>query len=320
MHGLRKATSHLSQGTTITAVTHGYESSLDSNASSSEMSSGDSDYDNVLGDLDREPVSIWTWQTCGLPISGFLLAFLNATASGVVYGFFLGYMGLDSYVIASIGALMKLPEVFLLPLGILNDCFPVFGYHRKPYLVAAWFICGGALLTMSLRPLPAPYYCQYPDGTYDWYSPPCNPEIHEQKNWYMFPLFLLIAGAQVGSVAGEGLLLEYSLLEPEERRGQIKAEMTMVTTAGALASSAVIGFFMNGKAYLGTFDWGLSLSGLMTVCLLMVVLVVPISWFCVFEYQKDNRPSCGRHVKASWTPGRALGTDLSCTLSLCHGC
>ena len=274
----------------------------DSQVSAMELSSGASDAEaqNAFQHLRNEAVSIWTWKTCGLPISGFFLAFVNAIASGVVYGFFLGYMGLDSYIISSIGALMKLPEVLLLPLGVLNDCLPIFGYSRKPYLALGWLICGSALLVMSLKTLPAPYYCQFPDGTYDWMSPPCNPDIHSQRNWYVFPLFLLIAGAQVGSVAGEGLLLEYSRQEPIERRGQIKAQMTMVTTAGALASSVVIGFLMNSKAYLGTFDWGLSFSGLMTVCLVMVIFVIPISWLCVHEDRKTTRPSSREHMKSSW--------------------
>ena len=51
-----------------------------------------------------EPISIWTFQTCGIVFGGFLLAFLNHTCSGVAYGFFLGYMGLDAYIIASIAA------------------------------------------------------------------------------------------------------------------------------------------------------------------------------------------------------------------------
>ena len=56
----------------------------------------------------------------------------NALATSVGYGFFLGYMGLDAYVVLSINALMKLPQVLLLPFGMMNDCFPIFGQHRTP--------------------------------------------------------------------------------------------------------------------------------------------------------------------------------------------
>jgi len=295
---LRKSTSYLSQGTTLAAGTD--DESISVGSSTGESSAESDDGEPAFEEDELEVISIWTWQTIGLPVSGFLLAFLNATASGVVYGFFLGYMGLDSYVMASVAALMKLPEVFLFPLGMINDCFPIFGYNRKPYLLACWIISAGALLVMSLRHLPAPYYCQYSDGSYDWYSPPCNPDIHTHKNWYIFPLFVLIAGLQIGSTAGEGLILQYSRREPVERRGHIKADMTMVCTAGGLASSLVIGFLLNGKAYLGTFDWGLSFSGLMAVCLVMVIIVIPVSWFCVHEPQKTTHPALRGHAKSSW--------------------
>ena len=107
-------------------------------------------------------------------------------------------------------------------------------------------------------------------------------------------------GLQIGSTAGEGLILQYSRCEPAERRGHIKAEMTMVCTAGGLTSSLVIGFLLNGKAYLGTFDWGLSFSGLMAVCLVMVIIVIPVSWFCVHEPQKTTHPALRGHAKSSW--------------------
>jgi len=252
-------------------------------------------------------LSIWTWGTCGLPLGGFFLAFLNSASSSIVYGFFLGYMGLDAYVLLSIQALMKLPQVLLLPFGMMNDCLPIFGYNRKPYFVASWIISGSALLIMSLRPLPAPYYCQKDDGSYDVMSPPCNPSIHDEKNWYVFPLFILTAGVQLGVVAGEGLLLEYSQREPLECRGKMKAEFTMVTMAGSLVSSAAVGVFMNGKEYLGTFDWGLSFSGFMTMCLLMVTFLIPICLLCVHEPKKSTRPSCCTHVKGSWKLVRNKG-------------
>jgi len=255
----------------------------------------------LRADFQGEAVSIWTRQSIGIVFNGFLLSFLSATCTGVAYGLFLGYMGLDSYVMSSITALMKLPDVLPLPYGMMTDCFPIRGQNRKPWLLVAWTISGLALLSLSLKPQPAPYYCQDENGDYNWYAPPCNPEIHKEKTWYIFPLFLLTAGVQLGSVAGQALLLEYSQREPLDRRGQIKTEMTMVCTAGGLTSSFVIGLFMNSKAYLGSFDWGLSFSGLMTVCLLLVILIIPVTVLCVSEPPKSgHRASCRSHVKASW--------------------
>eukprot|EP00439_Symbiodinium_sp_Y106_P027174 s2067_g3.t1 len=311
---LKKAHSCLSQGTTaFTGLTPDNKSVVSESHASvqvPELSAIKPDVENALPC--GKPVSIWTRATIGIVLNGFLLAFLSATCSGVIYGFFLGYMGLDSHVLASIAALMKLPDVFPLPYGILTDCLPIRGQKRKPWLLISWAISAGALLTMSLKPQPGPFYC-FENGDYNWYVPPCNPGILKEKNWYVFPMFILTAGLQLGSVSGQALLLEYSQLEPLERRGQIKAEMTMVCTAGSLASSLVIGIFMNSKEYLGTFDWGLSFSGLMAVCLVLVILIIPVTVMCVYEPTKSGqRTSCRAHVKSSWelVQGKALSSLL----------
>ncbi|CAE7944903.1 unnamed protein product, partial [Symbiodinium necroappetens] len=309
---LKKAHSCLSQGTTaLTGLTPDNKSVVsESHASVPELNAVKADVENALPC--GEAVSIWTRSTIGIVLNGFLLAFLSATCSGVIYGFFLGYMGLESYVLASIAALMKLPDVFPLPYGILTDCFPIRGQKRKPWLLISWAISAGALLTMCLKPQPGPFYC-FENGEYNWYVPPCNPGILKEKNWYVFPMFILTAGLQLGSVSGQALLLEYSQLEPLERRGQIKAEMTMVCTAGSLASSLFIGIFMNSKEYLGTFDWGLSFSGLMAVCLVLVILIIPVTVMCVYEPPKSGqRTSCRAHVMSSWelVQGKALSSLL----------
>ena len=166
--------------------------------------------------------------------------------------------------------------------------------------MASWILAGSALLVMSARPLPEPYYCQHPDGSFDVLSPPCNPKIHDEKMWYVLPLLVVVAGIQMGCVAGEGLLLEYSQCEPVECRGKMKAEFSMVTMGGTLVSSAFVGVFMNGKEYLGTFNWSLTFRDLSSVCLLIVTCMLPISLRCVQEPKKLARPSCRTHMKSSW--------------------
>ncbi|CAE7533777.1 unnamed protein product, partial [Symbiodinium pilosum] len=99
-------------------------------------------------------------------------------------------------------------------------------------------------------------------------------------------MVLLVAGIQMGCVAGEGLLLEYSQREPMESRGKMKAEFTMITMAGSLASAGFVGVFMNGKEYLGTFDWGMSFRSLMAVCFVIATAFIPLSLWCVKEPKK----------------------------------
>ena len=57
---------------------------------------------------------------------------------------------------------MKLPQVLLLPFGMISDCFPIRGQNRKPYFLVAWrpgrrtlkrppYLCARSFRTGSLR-------------------------------------------------------------------------------------------------------------------------------------------------------------------------
>ena len=63
---------------------------------------------------------------------------------------------------------------------------------------------------------------------------------------------------------------------------------------------------------MGTFDWGLSFSGLMTMCLAMVVFIIPVSLLLVYEPQKTTHPSFRGHAQSSWklVKGKALSSIL----------
>mmetsp|Transcript_10516 Transcript_10516/g.19674 ORF Transcript_10516/g.19674 Transcript_10516/m.19674 type:complete len:594 (+) Transcript_10516:77-1858(+) len=262
-----------------------------------------------------KPLSIWTWQTIGVPLNGFCLAFTQGLCMSIGYGFFLGYLGLEPYVLSSVQSLMKLPEVLLLPLGLMTDCFPLFGSYRKSYLILAWGVTIIGLLILSFRTLPPPYFCQFEDGSYNWAIPPCHLETRAHKNWFAYPLCLVYFGTVLGTVAQEGLLLEYSMMEPPERRGQIKAEMTMVFLAGGQAASVVLGFFMNGREYLGSFDWSLSFTLIMRIVLGMAVVMLLLTKVCVHEPRQHARAEAvplSAHARASWklVKGKALASVL----------
>lgn len=53
-----------------------------------------------------------------------------------VYGFFLGYLNVEGYVYATAATIITMPWSFKFFFGAINDCFPIAGYRRKPYMVA----------------------------------------------------------------------------------------------------------------------------------------------------------------------------------------
>jgi len=51
---------------------------------------------------------------------------------------------------ASINTFINLPFGFKLFYGMVSDCVPIFGQHRKPYLVGGWGLCFAAALLGAL--------------------------------------------------------------------------------------------------------------------------------------------------------------------------
>ena len=70
------------------------------------------------------------------------------------YGFFLGYLNVPSYVYSACGTVITLPWSFKFFLGALNDCVPIAGYRRKPYMALGWAICCAMLVALSQLKLP----------------------------------------------------------------------------------------------------------------------------------------------------------------------
>jgi len=251
------------------------------------------------------PLSIWTRKTCGLPLSAFVFGFMNGTIHRTQYGFFLGYLGLEPYVLLSVQSMVRFPEVLLLLMGIMSDTFPIFGKHRKPYMLIGWSMCGLGLLLVALWPLPEPYHCIGPDGNFDYLKPPCNPAAHESKNFYVACAFLCSTALTLACVAGDGLVICYSQMEPVETRGRIRAQIIMMVTGGQLVANLVVALFMNSKEYLGTFDWGIGYDGIAILALGLVALTFVVIVFFTHEPEciRFHRTGSTIHstLKESWT-------------------
>lgn len=254
-----------------------------------------------LDDLSKEEMNLWTLKNIGVPLTGFLVGYLIGILTSTRYGFFLGYLGLKPYVLMAIGSISRLPEVLLLPMGILCDSVPIMGMHRKPYLLIAWSLVAAALFMSCVRPLPDPYYCLGEDGNFDFHSEPCNPSAHEATMWYGGSLVLISLGGALAQVSGEGLLISYSQREPLHCRGKIKTEVTMMITAGQLIANLTVAFFMNSKEYLGTFDWGLGYDGIMIITLVLVVFLFFATIFGIEEPQHFRSNASGNRTASCWT-------------------
>ena len=86
--------------------------------------------------LSKDPaVDIYSWSQCGYLAQYFVVGLIYGGLPATIYGFFLGYLAVPAYVYSTASVLCVFPWSFKFAFGLINDTRPIFGYHRKPYMV-----------------------------------------------------------------------------------------------------------------------------------------------------------------------------------------
>lgn len=248
-----------------------------------------------------EEVNIWAFRNIGFILQYFAVGLIYGGLPATVYGFFLGYLNVPGYIYATATVVTTMPWSFKVLFGLLNDCLPIRGYRRKPYMVFGWALCFVVLVALSWKPLPEPYYCRTASGDLDE-EKVCNEEAQMQGGSFAMLMCLAALGYVIADVAADGLMVEFAQREPEERRGTIQTTIYLVRTLGMVAAVALVGIGMNGKEYQGTFDFTLTYSQVMMIFALPAGLMVPISWFLVQDkpIQPGERKSFKLYCSQAW--------------------
>lgn len=203
----------------------------------------------------------------------FAVGIIYGGLPSTIYGFFLGYLNVEGYVYATAATIVSLPWSFKFLFGAINDCVPIYGFRRKPYMVVGWTLCAAALLRLAIMPLPEPYWCiNSSDSGYvktkhvngkTVTADACNPSAAEQGGKYAFLMMLASLGYCVADVAADGLTVSLARAEPPENRGKTQTTVYLVRTLGNVVAVTVVGICMNSWEYNGSFTWGLSYSSIM---------------------------------------------------------
>ncbi|GAB9476811.1 Transmembrane protein, partial [Globisporangium polare] len=101
----------------------------------------DDDYDGVKtpnefeGGALREggAPNIWGKDYIGILIQYMGVGMIYGTLPGTVYPFLLNYLNMEGTQVVSARVLLTMPWSFKVVYGILSDCFPIFGYRRRPF-------------------------------------------------------------------------------------------------------------------------------------------------------------------------------------------
>ena len=258
-----------------------------------------------------EPLLLDGAESPGLPMSGryrfgyiaqyFAVGVVYGGLPATTYGFLLGYLNVPSYVYSRCTTMLTMPWSFKFAFGALNDCVPLCGYRRKPYMVFGWLLCSMMLLLLYLWPMPPPYYCiDQNTSQYLLDQAPCHPESAKAGAEPTVLMMGACLGYVIADVAADGLTVQYARLEPDARRGYTQSTAFLWRSLGQVVACSLVGFGMNGPLYLGSWQTSLSFSQICLIFAITAACMVPISLCCIDEKRLTERTSFAAYRRATW--------------------
>ncbi|KDO28923.1 hypothetical protein SPRG_05794 [Saprolegnia parasitica CBS 223.65] len=206
--------------------------------------------------------------------------------SGMKYPILTGFFQLQGNVLNSATALMSLGWSLKVFFGMLTDCFPMFGYHRKPYILLGWTLTAVLLVVVALKPAGEP-----------------APDANATSNGSVLALLCTVACFCyiIANVAQDALLVSYAQREPVATRGRLQSMVYSVRTVFMAIITAVSGFCLNSTRMTGTYDWDIGVNGYFWLLAATSILNIPVVWFFLQDTKSTTRVSISTYLAQFWT-------------------
>ncbi|ETO72782.1 hypothetical protein F444_11231 [Phytophthora nicotianae P1976] len=234
-------------------------------------------------------------------------------AVGVVYGmlpetiypFMQEYLNCSGAQVAAAKELVVLPWSFKVFFGTISDCFPIYGYRRRPYMLIGWTVCIIMLLIMAIMPIGKPYYTVASDRDID--TADYTPEIEARINYdapgegakYVIIMFFAAVGYVFSDVCSDSIVCELAQREPIAKRGKTQSAIYAVRYVVVILGELLVGFCFNGEEYGGDFAFSLSFPQLMIIMTVLTAPALPITWFFIKE-EKKERADFRKYISEFW--------------------
>ncbi|ETW05772.1 hypothetical protein H310_03456 [Aphanomyces invadans] len=216
--------------------------------------------------------------------------------SNLVYPVFTVYFRMSGAQIHGITALTVIGWNLKVLFGILSDCFPIFGYRRKSWMVIGWLACCAVLVCLATYDAGGPYIA---DTAYFRKALPTDPTLRaslvNENAKTRGSIVGMLCGVAVISyvvadVAADALFVEMAQREPERIRGRLQSMIYVARYVATVIAQAVIGLCLNSEEYGGTFSWSMGQQWFFVFLAVPCAIMVPISVTCV-----DDAPHRGVH-------------------------
>ncbi|GBG25035.1 Folate-biopterin transporter 1, chloroplastic [Hondaea fermentalgiana] len=235
--------------------------------------------------------SIFSKNNVGLLVQYAAIGVVYASLYAVVYPAFTVYLRMEGVETSSIYILIVLPYTLKCFIGIITDCYPIFGYRRRPYMVMGWTLCFVCCLVMACMNIGDPYY---PDPTWaDLTSltaeqeAQLNTDAPNSGTTYVLLMILANLGSVLAFTASDGILVELSQREALEVRGTTQTMVYVVQDLFKIVGTAAVGFGLNSADYGGSFANTIGLQGVMAINACFSFIAIPASWFLISEKKSE---------------------------------
>ncbi|EGZ28292.1 hypothetical protein PHYSODRAFT_248487 [Phytophthora sojae] len=237
---------------------------------------------------------LFSRQYIGLIAQYAAVGFIDGLLPNVIYPFLQNYLNIPGSETTTASVLVQLPWSFKVFYGIVSDCFPIRGYRRRPYMVMGWILTLLMVLEMVLTPEGQPYFTDpaYRNVKPEDYTPEIiatiNYDAANQGSKYIVPMMACVFGYLMADVCADAIVVELAQREPLEIRGRTQTVIYTTRYLFNIIALILVAFCFNGDEYGGDFDFSLSFPMLMLVVGIMLIPMVPVTWFFIYEEQRPD--------------------------------
>ncbi|XP_075261068.1 folate-biopterin transporter-like isoform X2 [Convolutriloba macropyga] len=309
-------------------VVYGEKSTLlNRNTTQPQGSSAGSDINNSCNNSDRyqaheldnssdetalaggvvEQINYWSLDHIGLFLQYFCVGICYSCSISVNYEFFTSYMGQSGDFFNVALSAISLPWSFKIVYGAVNDCLPILGYRRKPYMVMGWAGCAIVGLALTLQKLPGSRFehdeLAIASGNCSErgvLKPDSEKEYQNESLKFMSMLTLFNVFLVLTDVAMDGLMVQYARKESLKRRGRAQTFVYAIRAIGMACGACLKGFGLNWYEYSGPWCKGISISVLFAICAVTSLVAIPVILFMTTEDKVSEEKSVKHVVGKMW--------------------
>ncbi|KAF0709334.1 hypothetical protein As57867_004172, partial [Aphanomyces stellatus] len=252
-------------------------------------------------------LNLLSFEAFGLLSQYASVGILMSIFGSLQYPVFQNYLHMEGYQTASYSVLTSLGWSSKIFFGILSDCFPLFGYHRRPYIVLGWLVCAASCLTMAITPFPAPYYgkpslVNVPLATISSEDLPfINQDAPASGSIFIVLTMVASLGYVLADVAADAMVVHYAQREPAAIRGRIQTAIYLTRDSFSIVPMLVVGFCLNDYKYGGSFSWSLDPNVLYGALVVPCGLAAYTALVHLVEEPRVDRLPFPTYVANAWT-------------------